>query len=335
MPIRLLAIIAATIASLAPASAASPSYAVTGSIRGPDGGWDYASVDPATRRLYVAHGPAVTAVDLNSGKVTPALAPANRPHAVLPIPGSGLLLETDGGSGTARVLDASTGAEKARIKVGENPDAAIWDPRRHSVIVMNAKSGTVMVVDPVGAKITATVALAAGLEFAALDNAGKLYVNNEDRDQIAVVDLDRSSLLGWIDLKGCKGPTGMAFAPTANRIVSACGNGVAAVVNPLTRRLVDTIPIGTGADAVIADPSRKRLFVPSGGSGALTVLAETPGKIAMVETVATEASARTGAVDPVDGKLYLPAARMAPPAVPGARCRPAPGSFHLIVVSPQ
>ena len=318
------------------AFAAAPSaYKVAGSISGPDGGWDYASVDPATRRLYVAHGTAITAIDLASGTVTAALAPASRPHQVLPIPGSGLILETDGGTGNARLIDAKTGAESARIKVGDNPDAAIWDAARHRVIVMNAKSGSVMLVDPASAKVVGTIALAEGLEYAALDKRGRLYVNDEDRNQIAVVDVDQQKLVRWIDLKGCEGPTGMAYAPTADRIVSACGNGVVAVVDPNAGRMVGTIAIGKGPDAVIGDARRQRLFVPSGAAGTLAVLAETPGRISLIQTVTTEVSARTGAVDPIDGRVYLPAATMLPPTQPGARRQPAPGSFHLIVVAPQ
>lgn len=335
MLLRSIAIIAAAAASAPAAPVPPPTYAVTGTIAGPDGGWDYASVDPATRRLFVAHGAAVTAVDLPTGKVTPVLADASRPHAVLPIPGSEMLLETDGGTGTVRLLDAATGARMGQIKVGENPDGAIWDARRKLAIVMNAKSGTVTAVDPFTAKVVGTVNIAEGLEFAAIDKAGRLYVNNEDRNQIAVVDLDRMLLLGWIDLKGCEGPTGMAYAPTADRIVSVCDNGVAAIVDPASRKLVDTFPIGKGADAVIGDPARSRLFVPSGGSGTLAIFADTPGKIRLVETVPTEASARTGAVDPTDGKIYLPAAVLMPPTQPGGRRQPAPGSFHLIVVSPM
>jgi DNA-binding beta-propeller fold protein YncE len=254
---------------------------------------------------------------------------------VLPIPGTATLLETDGGTDTVRLLDAATGSETARIPVGQKPDAAIWDARRNRAIVMNAKSGTISLVDPVTAKVTATLMLAPGLEFAALDKAGLLYVNNEDRNQIAVVDLDRMALLGWIALPGCEGPTGMAFAQTAGQIISACGNGVVAIVDPAQRKLVATLPIGKGADAVIADPARRRLFIPSGGSGTLAVLAETPGKISLVQTVTTEPSARTGAVDPSDGKVYLPAARLAAPAQPGGRAQPIPGTFHLIVVSPR
>jgi DNA-binding beta-propeller fold protein YncE len=335
MNIRTTALLATALVAVSPAAAAAQSqYAVTGKIAGPDGGWDYASVDKDTRRLYVAHGNAITSVDLRTGKVTPALAPAARPHEVLPIPGTGMVLETDGDTGTARLIDGATGAEKAKIAVGMKPDAAIWDARRKQAIVMNAKSGTIMTIDPVAAKVTGTVTLAEGLEFAAIDKAGRLFVNNEDRNQIAVVDLDKMAALGWIDLPGCEGPTGIAYAETADRIVSACGNGVAAVVDPSSRKLVATIPIGKRPDAVIADPARKRLLVPS-GVGTLAVLAEAPGTVTLVQTVTTEASARTGAVDPTDGKVYLPAAQMAAPAQPGARPQVVPGSFHLIVVSPQ
>ena len=335
MRARSLALLAAAIAGVSAVAATPVGYVVSGSIKGPDGGWDYASVDPVTRRLYVAHGGAVTAVDLATGMVTPVLAGARRPHEVLPIPGSGLLLETDGDTGTARLLDAKTGAEKASIKVGENPDAAIWDEKRKQAIVMNARSGTIMTIDPARAAVTGTVTVLPGLEFAAIDKKGLLYVNNEDRGQIAVIDLDRRALLGWIDLKGCEEPSGMAYAPTADRIVSACANGIAAVIDPNTRKLVGTLPIGKGPDAVIGDRARKRLFIPSGGDGTLAVLAETRGKVSLIGTVPTEISARTGALDPNDGKLYLPAARMLPPTQPGARRQAVPGSFHLIVVSPR
>jgi DNA-binding beta-propeller fold protein YncE len=335
MQARTLAFLAAALATAAPLAAATPTYKVTGSIAGPDGGWDYASVDPATRRLYVAHGNAVTAVDLASGKVTPALSSAAHAHEVLPIPGTGMILQTEGDTATARLVDGVTGVEKARIAVGKKPDAAIWDAGRKRAIVMNAAAGTIMLVDPVTAKVTATIAAEPGLEFAALDKNGILYVNNEDSSKLAVVDPDQAKLLTWIPLPGCEGPTGLAYAPTAGLLVSACGNGIAAIVDPKTRKMVSSIKIGKGADAVISDPKRKRLFVPAGESGTLSVLAEAPGKVSLLETVATEVSARTGTVDPTDGKIYLPAAKMAAATAPGARRQPIPGSFHLVVVSPQ
>src|ERR1700723_320129 len=64
---------------------AAPGLSVIGTIPGPDGGWDIASVDAEARRLYIAHGDAVMAVDLDSGKVTPKLVEGKRLHAVLPL----------------------------------------------------------------------------------------------------------------------------------------------------------------------------------------------------------------------------------------------------------
>ena len=54
----------------------------------------------------------------------------------------------------------------------------------------------------------------------------------------------------------------------------------------------------------------------------------------MIQTVKTELGARTGAVDPKTGKVYLPTASYGPPTTPGGRPAIVPGSFHIVVVSP-
>jgi hypothetical protein len=60
------------------------------------------------------------------------------------------------------------------------------------------------------------------------------------------------------------------------------------------------------------------------------------GRRATVEPVAeTEASARTAALDPATGRVYLPAARFAPPVPPEKRGAMVPGSFHIVVMAPR
>jgi len=51
-----------------------------------------------------------------------------------------------------------------------------------------------------------------------------------------------------------------------------------------------------------------------------------------VGRVKTEVGARTGALDPETGDIYLPTARFAPVAQPGGKRAPVPGSFHILVV---
>jgi hypothetical protein len=82
---------------------------------------------------------------------------------------------------------------------------------------------------------------------------------------------------------------------------------------------LQSLPIGRGTDTVLYDPVRKLAFAPCGGSGDLVVISVAArDRIAVVRTIATSVAARSGAVDPKTGRLYLPAALYAKPA-PGQR----------------
>lgn len=304
-----------------------------GSIPGPDGAWDYASVDTATNTLFVAHGDTIATVDLANPIAAKTIASAHRAHAVLPIPGRGEILVTDGDSATARLIDSKTGATRATIAMGLKPDAAIWDAKRMRAVVMNAKSGTVVAIDPVSGKIVKTILLSPGLEFAVIDPRGLLYVNNEDDSDISIVDLDGAKLLAKVALPGCKGPTGMAWAPKAKRIVSSC-DGAATLFDPVSRKVTGTIAIGEGPDAVIPDPARARLYIPSGDTGTLAILSDTVAGVTLIKTIPTAKGARTGAVDPKTGKVYLPVADFTPNAT-GGHPSPVPGTFRILVIDPS
>ncbi len=329
--VRLLAVLAATVAL--PVFAAPPTYAVSGTIAGVDGGWDYASVDTSANQLYVARTDAVMAVDLATGKVTDKLAPAQKAHSVLPIPGSGALLETDGTTGLARLIDARTGAERWAVQVGEKPDAAIWDARLKRVIIMNNKGGTIALVDVSTGKVTGTIKMTRGLEFAAIDKRGMLWVNNEEDNTVTPVNLKTMQPLTPIKLSGCDGATGLAYASKLDEIVSVCGSGVADVTDARTRKQISSIVIGKGADAAMVDNVRGIIAVPCGDDGVLEILDISGQKVKRVATVVTEKSARTGAIDPATGKIYLPAAQFEGADAAGGRPKMVAGSFHLIVVS--
>ena len=314
------------------AAAAPVPSGVVGSIALPDGGWDYASVDPASNTLYVARTDGVDMVDLAT-RATRRLAPAQRAHAVLPIPGTHLLLQTDGTSNTARLIDTGTGAIVQSIAVGTKPDAATWDAALARAIVMNQKSGTLSVIDPATAQVTATIQLDPGLESAALDSRGVLFVNNEDSGKMTAVDLTTGKRIADIALPGCEGPTGIAYAAWADRLVASCET-IAAVVDPKTMKFVAALPIGTGPDAVIADPAHKRLFVPAGSTGDVSVIELRGGKLTVTRRIATGKTARTGAYDPKSGHLFLPSATFAAPVPPAKRGVLVPGSVKLLEVQP-
>jgi DNA-binding beta-propeller fold protein YncE len=326
----------AAVLALASISAApAPHYAVASPIAGPDGSFDYASVDPATGQLYVARGENATVVDLAHPESVRSIGTIAHGHAVVPIPDLGLLLVTSGHDDSVRLLDPTDGREVAKIAVGTDPDGAFYDAAAHRAVVMNAKAGTVSVIDVASAKVLRTLTLKAGLEFGALGRDGVLFVNNENTNEIETANLDTGVAGASIALTGCVSPSGLAYDARNNVLISACANGKAAVVDAGTRREVALLDIGKGPDAVILDAARRLAFIPCGKSGTLTVLSLASGHVAVTGTVTTETGAKTGALDPRDGALYLPTARFGPPATPGARGVAIPGTFHIVTVKPQ
>lgn len=305
-----------------------PQYRVDGSIAGPDGGWDYARVDAAKHRLYVARAGSVTVVDLAPSHGVTSIGDVQRGHAVVPLTG-GRLLVTSGTDSTVRFLDTADGHELAKVPVGKKPDAAILDADGARAFVMNSDSGSVSVVDTAAMHVLHTIAVKPALEYAALDG-NTLFINDEDLNEIEVVDVAHGATGKPIALTGCEGPTGLGYDAGHQRLIAACANGKAAIVDAKTRKLVRLIDIGKGPDAVILDAQRGLAFIPCGSDGVLDIISLK--SFTHVGRVKTEVGARTGALDPETGDIYLPTAQFAPVAQPGGKRAPLPGSFHILVV---
>jgi len=192
------------------AHAQAPAYKVTGHIAIPDGGWDYAAVDAAARRLYLARTTTVTAIDLDSGKVTAELTPAARGHAAVPLPG-GRLLVTNGTPDTAVIVEGATGKVLATLPTGKAPDGAIYDPKSGLAFVIgHGAGGVVTFIDAAKQTVAGTVTTGAGpLEFPAVDNAGRLWINDEKASEVISIDIKTQKVLAHYKLDGCEGPSGL------------------------------------------------------------------------------------------------------------------------------
>ena len=301
-------------------------------IAGPDGGWDYASFDPARRRVYIAHGSSVMMIDAQTGVVNAAFAPGSHLHAVVPIPGQDRLLTTNSGDNTARIFSAADGALIATIPTAKDPDAAIFDSKSGLAYVMGGDSGVITVVDVKAAKATGSLVVGGALEFAVLDGKGRLFVNREDKGDIAVIDLATLKVTGHYPLTRCGGPTGLAYV-AGDRLISVCMTGVAKILDAATGKDIASLKIGARADAVIYDAARGLAYVPSAIPGNLAVIALSgPANNTVIDTVPTQAGARTGALDDKTGRIYLPTADYVAPAVAGGRPTTKPGTFTVLVL---
>ena len=331
--IGLLAIALAGFGPLAGTTAAAiPTYEVTARIPGPDGFWDYASFEPVKRRLYVSRGDGVMALSVDTGKITPRMAAGDRTHQPLALPGGRRLLFTNAGDNSARIFDTVSGALIADIPTAQGPDAAAYDPATSLVLVMT-RSGEVTLIDPWSAKAVGQIDLGAPLEAAAVDGKGRAYVNEVSRNEIAVLDLRRRKVVTHYDLRDCQGPSGLAYDRRTGLLISACANNLAKVLRASDGVQVADLPIARGPDAVILDEGRRLAFIPCGWDGVLDVISlKSPRDVSVIETVKTQPGARTGAVDPKTGKLYLPTATY---TLTDGHPMVTPGAFQILVVSPH
>ncbi len=333
-----LSFIAALFASALPfaghaADRAHPSgLHVVARIPGPDGGWDYASFDPARRRVYVAHGSVVLAIDADTGKLNPAFAEGDHLHAVTPVPGTDVIVTTNSGDNTARIISAADGRTLATIPTAKDADGAAYDPKSGLVVVICGDGGALTLIDPKAMKAVGTIEVGDKLEFGAADGAGLFYVNVEDKNQVAVIDLASRKVLRRYDLPGCKGPTGLAYVEGA-RLISVCGNGGVDILDAGSGKALATFTVGGFPDAVIYDAKRHLAFVPSARAGALSAIALSgSGDNTIIDTVPTQIGARTGAVDAKTGRIYLPTAEYVLPVPAGQRPTTKPGTFVVLVL---
>ena len=319
--------------ALAAAAPAPAPMKIVDRIAGPDGGWDYASFDPIHRRLYVAHGAAITAIDVDTSKVTPTLVAAQRAHIALPLPGGDELLVTNGGADTVTLVDAMSGAIRATVPTGQNPDAALFDPASGLAFVMNGRSGDITLIDVKAAKAVGSIPVGGKLEFGVVDGQGRVFVNVEDKGEIAVIDTAARKVVAHWAMAGCEEPSGLAYAADVHLLIAACANGKAEVVSSTSGKVVASLAVGKEPDAAFYDVERHLAYVPSGGEGTLSVIAvRGPTDVAVVQKAATKSGARTGALDPATGKVYLPSVDYDPPAQPGGRRVAKSGTFSVLVL---
>ncbi len=314
------------------AVAAEPAFRVARQEVLPGGvKWDYLAYDAGSGRLFITRGDHVDVYDTALGRVVGEVAGTAGVHGVALVPGLGKGFASNGGSDTVTVFDLSSLQVLATLPSGKKPDAIVYDPFTRRVFAANGAAGSLTVIDAVRDEVLATVSVGGKLEFAAVDGKGRLYVNVEDRDALAVVDTVKLSVLARYDLSAvCEEPAGLAIDPVGERLFVGCRNEKMAVVSGIGGEILATVPIGKGCDATAYDGTEHLAFS-SNGEGSLTIVST--DTYAVRQTLATRPTARTMALDEGGRRIYTVAADTEGTAAVGARPKLKPGTFTLLTIS--
>jgi DNA-binding beta-propeller fold protein YncE len=288
-----------------------------------DGGTDYVTVEAATGRVFVSRSTHMMVVDGATGKVIGDILNTPGVHGAGLASKHGHGFTTNSGDQTVTMFDLKTLAVLRQIKVGPGLDGIMYDEADDKIILTNHSRpiGTLTAIDPMSGDIVATVELEdTAPEGAAADGNGRIFVNNESKNTIQVIDVKTWKATASWPIAPCDGPTGIAYDKTTNRIFSGCSK-TSVVVDAATGKVVATIANGTRVDALGWDPTKKLIFIPNGGEGNVTVVhQDSADKYSVVATVATVAGAKTITVDPGTHNVYLfqPERGPAPPPAPDA-----------------
>jgi DNA-binding beta-propeller fold protein YncE len=313
------------------AAAAVPASAQTFSVAkyniGGDGGTDYVTAEPGTGRVFVSRSTHVMVVDGKTGKVLGDIPNTPRMHGVGIAPRWNHGFTTNAGDSTVTMFDLKTLAPIRQIHIPTGGlDGVMYDTFSDRIILTNHSRpiGTAVALDANSGDIVGTAQLEDDApEGAASDGKGRLFVNNESKNTIQVLDAKSMHVLQSWPIAPCDGPTGIAFDTRSNRIFSGCSK-TSVVVDASTGKVVATIPNGDGVDALGWDPAQKLIYIPAGRDGSVTVVhQDSPDKYSVVATVPTMRGAKTITVDPVSHAAYLFQPEYGP--LPAGTPAPAPG----------
>lgn len=301
-----------------------------------NGRWDYITVDSETNTAYESHGDIVQVVDLSNGKVIGTISDLSGVHGVAIAKEFNKGFVSNGKSSTVTVFDLTTFKTLETIKVtGQNPDAILFDPFSKLLLTFNGKTADATVIDAKTSEIKATIKLSGKPEFAQTDLNGNVYVNIEDKNEIQVIDVKTLKVVNQWSITPGEEPSGLVLDNETHRLFSVCSNKLMIISDAKTAKVITQLPIGGSCDGVAFDPTLKMAFS-ANGQGTITVVKEvTKDKFEVIETVKTQPSARTIAVNTKTHHLYLPAAEFNPkPAATAENPKPKAtlkdGSFVIL-----
>lgn len=320
------------------AATGSGYHVVTTYKVGGEGGWDYLTADASARRLYISRGTHVIVLDLDSGKKLADIPDTPGVHGIALAPELGRAFTSNGREGTVSILDIKTLALISKVKVGENPDAILFDPATKRVFTFNGRSQDSSAIDAASGKVLGTIKLDGKPEFAASDAKGEIFVNIEDKSELVAIDPNKLAVKATWPLAPCTEPSGLSIDRKHRRLFVGCDNKMMAVVNADNGKVLATPAIGEGVDATAFDEEAGLAFASCGADGVLTVVKEdSPEKFSVAENVPTQKGARTLALDLKTQRVFVVTADFGPPPAataenPNPRRSILPDTFVVLVV---
>jgi YVTN family beta-propeller protein len=299
-----------------------------GAAAGTNEYFDYLTVDSSERRIYVAHGSEVKVLNADDFSIIGTIAGFNRSHGIAIVPGLNRGFITDGEAGSVSVFDTRSIKITKVIKTYPDADGILYDPASKFIFAFNGDSKNVSVIDPVKEVVVRTIPLGGGPEQPVSDGQGRVFDNNEERNDVVVIDTHTLSILKRWPVAPAKEPVAIAMDKERRRVFSASRDpSLLLMLDADTGKSLQSFPISAGVDGAVFDPESKTVFC-STRQGYIHIFRElSPNRLMPLGTIRTQYGAKTMTMDPKTHNLILTTADFTAGSNPRARR----GTAHLLV----
>jgi len=297
-----------------------------------DGRFDFITLDPPARRLYISHGDHVDVMDADSGKPLGKIedTPGIRCIAIARKLKRGFT--SNSGENKVSVFDTETLALIKKIDVSKDPYVIYLDSASLRVFTTTRGSKDITAIDAEKAEVVGTVKVGGSGENMVTNSEGLVFVNVEDTSEVVSFDPRTLEIKNRFPIRGGKAPTGLAIDRKNNRLFISCANKVLAVMDAGTGKVLATVPIGGDAHNVAYESATGLIFTSNGEGNVSIIRQKSADAYELADTVATQVNAKMIAFDPRTRKLFLPVHETIPAAAAGQRPSIKPGTFAILVV---
>jgi hypothetical protein len=294
--------------------------------------FDYITVDPVGRRVYIAHAAEVKVLDADNFSIVGSITGFKRCHGVALVPELNKGFIADGDGAQVVIFDIKTLKITGAIKGYDDTDSIIYDPASKMIITFNGDSKNASVFDPVKQTMIKTIDMGGAPEQPTVDGKGTVYDANKDTSEVVVIDTHSWAVKGRWPISPAGQGVGLALDSQHHRLFSS-GRAPAMLVmmDSDNGKVLQSLPISAGVDGNIFDAETGLVFS-STRAGVLHVFREeSPDKLTPLEEIKTEYGAKTMGLDPKTHNLFLVTSDFTPASGPNGARKTIKGTARVLI----
>jgi DNA-binding beta-propeller fold protein YncE len=277
--------------------------------------FDYQAIDPAARRLYVAHlgDSSLLVFDLDGQRVIQEVPGLSSVHGVVAAPDQHLLLATATADRTLALIDDRTFQILSRVPAGQYPNGLAYDQGSGRVFVSNNSGIGVGVIDVKSARPLPGIDVGGGAGNTQFDaGSGRVLAAVHGQPFLAEIDPAASRVVSRIPLPGERTCHGLLVVSDLRLAFAAChGAGPQlAVVDLGTRRPVQALPLPPDVDVLAFDLGLQRLYAAAETGMVAAFAVGADRSVSELGRAFVGPDAHSVAVDPATHRVYFPLANV-------------------------